>query len=554
MPENNISNIAAHLPVMAGTNPHTPAVICPTKTDAYGNYSYVHYTLSQLNRQSDILASALEKVNIEKGVRTVLMVKPSLDFFALTFALFKVGAVPILIDPGIGVKKLKPSIREAEPEAFIGIPRAQLARILLGWGKETIRTSITVGRKFGWGGYTLDELYEMGKDIKEYSMPEIKPDDMAAILFTSGSTGPSKGVIYTHRVFNRQIELLKQVYNIQPGEKDFATFPLFALFGPTLGMTAIIPDMDASCPAKSDPEKLFKTIHDFGPTNMFASPALINLLSKYGEKQKLKIESLKRVISAGAPANPESLERFSNLLRSGIEIFTPYGATEALPVCNIGSKEILEETGKLTRQGKGACVGFPVDGITLKIIRISDDPIEKWSDELELPVNEIGEIVVKGKNVTAGYYNRPDSNRVSKIADMQNGGFYHRMGDVGYKDENARVWFCGRKSHRVVTESKTLFTIPTEALFNNHSEVFRTAIVGPVKNKKVYPVLCVEKEKNTKIEDTTLKNELREIARKNGLEDDIKDILFHRSFPVDVRHNAKIFREELTQWAQAKIR
>src|SRR5262249_15039636 len=171
------------------------------------------------------------------------------------------------------------------------------------------------------------------------------------------------------------------------------------------------------------------------------------------------------------------------------------GATESLPVCSIGSDEILGQTRLRTAEGAGVCVGRPVEGMTVKVIRITDEPIPIWSDDLELPAGEIGEIVVQGPVVTASYWHRPEPPRLPRIPAPRHGGFYHRMGDVGYMDASGRLWFCGRKSQRVVTPGGTLFTICCEGVFNAHPAVYRTALVGVRRNGVIEPVLCVERAK-----------------------------------------------------------
>ncbi|MGB0582480.1 MAG: fatty acid CoA ligase family protein [Limisphaerales bacterium] len=540
-------NIASHLPAMARHQPHRQAVVFPEGRDASNRVSYTHFTFRQLDDESDRIAAGLNGYGITRGVRTVLMVTPSLDFFALTFALFKIGAVPVLVDPGMGVKNLGKCLAEAEPEAFIGIPKAHIGRILLRWSRSTIKCLVTVGRRAVWGGQTLAALRARVPKNHGFQMADTQPEETAAILFTSGSTGVPKGVLYTHGIFDDQVKKLKAVYGIQPGEVDLPTFPLFALFAPALGMTAIVPDMDFTRPAQVDPRKIAEAIEDFGVTQMFGSPALINRVGRYGVEHGFKFPSLKRVISAGAPVPAAVLERFSRLLPKDTQIFTPYGATESLPVASIGSHEILRETTEQTNRGAGVCVGKPVEGINLKIIKITDDPIAEWTDDLELPNGEIGEITVQGTNVTREYFNRESSTKLAKIGDPKNDNFYHRMGDVGYMDDQGRVWMCGRKSHRVFTKEGTLFTIPCEAIFNTHPNVFRTALVCA--NEQ--PVLCVELEADAQNEDQAkLKNELLEIGSQHDLTKPIERILFHPAFPVDIRHNAKIFREKLTLWAR----
>jgi olefin beta-lactone synthetase len=546
MVKRDFVNIAAHLPEMARQQPDATAIIFPRENR--------RMSFSELDRLSDRIAVALIGIGICRGVRTVLMVTPSPEFFALTFALFKVGAVPVLVDPGLGIKNLKKCLAEAEPRAFIGIPKAHVARLLFGWGKESLRILLTVGPRAFWGGTTLSALIKRHQDDIPFSLAPTQKDDVAAILFTSGSTGIPKGAIYTHGNFAAQVEALRNVYGIEPGEIDLPTFPLFALFAPALGMTAVIPEMDFTRPGSVDPLKIIGAIQNYGVTTMFGSPALINRVSRYGAEHDVKLPTLKRAISAGAPVPAAVLERFSGMLNPGVQVFTPYGATEALPVCSIGSGEILGSTREITDAGGGVCIGRPVEGVRLEVIEISDDPIYYWDESLRVPTGKIGEIIVQGAQVTRGYYNRPESDHLSKIQDPETGSFFHRMGDLGGRDEDGRVWFCGRKSHRVETALGPLFTIPCEAVFNTHRMVYRTALVGVGAPGAMRPVICVELEKGAKVDEKLLRGELLAIARDHIHTHSIETILIHPAFPVDIRHNAKIFREKLAVWAAEQLK
>ncbi len=543
-------NVASHLTRAAARQPYKRAVVYPVGRDIYGRVAYAHLTFAQLERESDRIAGGLEAAGITRAVRTILMVKPGLEFFLLTFALFKVGAVPVVVDPGMGLQRMLDCLRESRPEAFVGISKAHVLRLLYPRFFRTVRTRVTVGARWFWGGPTLLDL--LRRPWKAYPAAATTADETAAILFTTGSTGPAKGVVYTHGVFDAQIRHIQNHFQITPDEIDLPTFPLFALFDPALGMTAVIPDMDPTRPAAANPVRIIEAIENHGVTNMFASPALLNRVGRYGALRGLRLPSLKRVVSAGAPVLPDTIERFAGMLCGQAEIHTPYGATEAVPVISIGSNEILGETRQLSEKGFGTCVGLPLEGLSVEIIEISDGPIAAWSDALVVPQGDIGEITVKGDLVTRHYFERPEADELAKITDGE--GFWHRMGDLGWRDTKGRVWFCGRKSQRVITPGETLFTIPCEAIFNRHPAVFRSALVGVGQPHQQRPVICIELEKNTpQADQEDLHRQLLAMAHDNPLTATIETILFHPAFPVDIRHNSKIFREQLAKWAEGQV-
>ena len=544
------TSIAYHLSKIADEHPGHLAIVI-----ANSNGNAEQYTYRQLDEVSDNVAKGLRKVGIKKGTRTVLMVLPGLDFFALVFALFKVGAVLVGIDPGMGIKNLGKCLQESEPEAFIGNRKAHIARHLLRWAKETLNIKITTESLPLPGSSTinLSHVKKLGETDEEEFIIGSEAGGMAAILFTSGSTGVPKGVIYTHANFVAQVKALVNTFDIKPGEIDLATFPLFAIFAPAMGMTSIIPEMDFTKPGNVDPTKIFYAIDKYDTTTMFGSPALLNRVGRWGKENNIKLPSLKRMLSAGAPVAPPIMERFLTMLEPDVEIYTPYGATESLPVSSIGSKEILAETRALTDRGKGTCVGPAVEGMNINIIEISDDPIEEWNEDLVLEANKIGEIVVQGAQVTKAYYNREHSNKLAKIIGPD-GSVFYRMGDVGYLDDQNRLWFCGRKNHRIVTETKTYFSIPCEGIFSTHPKVFRTALVGIIRNGATMPALCVELEAEYKKDNRKeITAELLAIGSRYIRTSVIKDFLYHPGFPVDIRHNAKIGREKLAIWAMKQL-
>ena len=560
------ANIADALRQRAREAPERIAMRVPGKRGDYAQ----SLTYAELDARSDAIAAGLSVRGITRGSRTVVMVRPTPEFFLAMFALFKLGAVPVLVDPGIDRRALKQCLDEAAPEAFIGIPLAMLAKALLRWAKSA-RIRITTGRHAWLADATLADVERDGATIA-HDFGTTQVEDIAAILFTSGSTGVPKGVLYRHRHFIAQIAMLRDAFAIESGGVDLPTFPPFALFDPALGLTSIIPDMDPTRPADADPRKLHAAIKRFGVTQLFGSPALMRVLADHGEP----LPGVMRVTSAGAPVPPEVVAKMLALLPDGAQMWTPYGATECLPVAVIEGRELLTLRAR-TEAGAGTCVGRAVAGNDVRIIAINDAAIAEWSGVREVPRGVVGEITVAGPSATDAYFNRDAQTALAKICERMEDGserIVHRMGDLGYFDGEDRLWFCGRKSQRVVVEAgTTLCTEQVEPLFNVHPEVARTALVGVPRaagalrididkrgrgamhevqtNAGMQAVLCVElNERVAEAEWPRIAEELRLIA--DGHVHTAKVARFLRypgTFPVDIRHNAKIGREKLAAWA-----
>ncbi len=544
-------NIAARLPELARERPDQIAMRCPGRDGGYA----IALTYAQLDARSDAIAAGLATRGIVRGTHTVLMVRPTPEFFLLMFALFKAGAVPVLVDPGIDKRALKQCLDEARPEAFIGIPLAHFARVLLGWARGA-RLRITTGSRAILADATLAQIEQAGAGVLAQSpgpqLADTQPDDVAAILFTSGSTGIPKGVVYRHRHFVAQIAMMREAFGIAPGGIDLPTFPPFALFDPALGLTSIIPDMDPTRPANADPRKLHAAIARFGVDQLFGSPALMRVLTDYGQP----LPTLKRVTSAGAPVPADVVAKLHTLLPPDAQFWTPYGATECLPVAVIEGRELITLRER-TEHGAGTCVGRPVPPNDVRIIAIDDEPIEAWSGTLVVQNGIVGEITVAGPSATDTYFNREAQTRAAKIRETLADGttrIVHRMGDLGYFDREGRLWFCGRKTQRVVTATDTLCTEQIEPVFNTHPDVRRTALVGLGTFGAQTPVLCVELREGVNANEwPRIEQALRHLGE--GFVHTAKiAIFFHypKPFPVDIRHNAKIGREKLAIWAARK--
>ncbi len=514
-------------------HPHKPAFIY------FDHQKWITLTYQDIFDQTQRFIRGLEAGRYTPGLTAALLTPPSADFFPFALALLKLGIIPILVEPALGIKKIRDVYEESKPDIFVGNPLTHALRMIFGWGRKSVKHNLTINQ---FSRFTFHE---------SSSIVHRPSSEQAAIIYTSGSTGLPKGAVYTQANLAAQLDLLQSTFSITSDEIDLPAFPLYALIDLLLGVTSVIPDITFPVPGKTDPAKVISAIQKFNVTNMFASPIVLDLLSSFAENNHssshpILLSSLKRIITAGAPATIDLQKRFRHLLADHTSLFGIYGATESLPIAKVESREVfaLEEK---TKNGAGICLGKPIEGVTVRIIPITDEPIEEWQDTLTVKLNVVGEITVQSGATTRGYIHREDANRISKIANR--GEVIHRMGDVGYFDEEGRLWYCGRKSHRVITKDNVLFTEQIENIFNAHPQVYRTALVG-VSGE---PVLWVELEKRVRVNEDKIRRELIDMARHHSQASTIKKFLFIKKLPTDVRHNSKIIREELAILAKKRL-
>ena len=545
-------NVAGRLTMVTSLAPGAIAIAEPDgPPQSDGARSYALTTFGSLDQRSDEIAKGLLAWGVKPGMRMAMLVPFGAGFIELVFALMKAGVVTVLVDPGMGRKHLVQCLSDAQPDGFIGIPKAQAVRTFLRRRFPNAKWNVTVGRRLFWGGKTLDQILILGKDQAEsVSFPRVERSDGAAVIFTTGSTGPPKGVLYTHGIFHAQIDRIRDRYDIHRGARDLACFPLFGLFDAVMGVTTIIPDMDPTKPAAVNPERLIGAANQWDVNQAFGSPALWNTVVRWAEANQVQrpFPTLKLVLSAGAPVPVETLAKLRQLVDPDAKIMTPYGATEALPLASIESREVIAETGPASMKGKGTCVGTRFEGVAWRVIEIDDGAISDVSNTRELERGKIGELMVSGPMVTQQYVVRADQNPLHKVQDGER--VWHRMGDVGYLDSRDRFWFCGRKAHRVTFENRTLFTVPCEAVFNAHPAIYRSALVPRGTRPHQQPVMVVEPHPGrmpaSDAEREVLQTELLDLAARNPLTRRIKEVIVRdKPLPVDIRHNSKIFREQL---------
>lgn len=527
--------LAAH----AAARPDDVALDLPTSSPLAAAHTV---TFGDLDRRVDAAASGLLATGVRPGMRTALLVPPIADFFVLAYALMRVRAVPVVVDPGIGLARVRSCLAEAAPEAFVGVAKAHLARRALRWCPDA-RIAVTPGPVPVPGTTSLRRLERDGARLGPHTPVSRPGPSPAAIVFTSGSTGPPKGVEHTDDGLLAQARLIRDLYGQGPGDVNLATFPPFALFGPALGMTTVVPRMDPTRPAKVVPSRLVRAVRRTGATTMFGSPALLDRLGR-GARAGTRMPSLRQVVSAGAPVPREVQRRVLALLADGAQIHTPYGATEALPVATIGSDELLG------LPDDGICVGRPVPGVDVALMRVTDGPVAALTPDLRVGPGEVGEVVVSGPTVSAAYAERPEATARAKLS--WDGRPAHRMGDLASLDAEGRLWFAGRVAHVVHTAAGPLYSVPCEEVLNRHPGVRRTALVGVGPEGDRTPVAVVEMLAPAKLT-PAVADELRVLAAADTRTRTITTLLEHPDLPVDPRHNSKIDREALGRWAAREL-
>ncbi|MGF1449400.1 MAG: fatty acid CoA ligase family protein [Opitutales bacterium] len=523
-------NVAEYLLQRARELPNSVALRLPRRP---GLDDVDYQTLAD---QAARLAAHLQALGLGPGTRTLLAVPPGADLIRSVFALFLSGSAPVVIDPGMGLQKARACVRQTRPDGLLAIAPAQLLSRLFPRDFASVQTRVTVEARL-WKRLARREL----------PAPQTAPTDeaTAAVLFTSGSTGPPKGVVYTHPMFAEQVRLIGAHYGIESGEIDLPLLPVFALFDPAFGMTTVVPPIDPRKPAAVNPARLVAAIQEHRVTTSFGSPAIWAKVGQWCIQNSVTLPSVRRILMAGAPVPPHVLRQFRQILTHG-EVHTPYGATEALPVSTISGSEVLDRTWSLTETGHGTCVGRAFPGVEVRILRLHEGPLVTLEGDWECPTGQVGEIIVRGPSVTQQYFDQPEATSRAKIADPDRPPHWHRMGDLGYLDAEGRLWFCGRMVERVQTSTGTLLTDKVEGVFNAHPKVARCALIGLGEPGQEKPMVVVEPEPKHFPKGTSAQvafiEELRALGPKGEQASRITEFVFQKRLPVDVRHNAKIHR------------
>jgi acyl-CoA synthetase (AMP-forming)/AMP-acid ligase II/pimeloyl-ACP methyl ester carboxylesterase len=494
-----------------------------------------------LSARINAYENGLAAAGLRAAERVIMLVTPGADFLALSYAVMGRGAVPVFIDPGMGVDAVVACMREAQPTGFIGVPKAHLLRLKAAELFRSLRFCVVAGRVPLFGATRLRDLLKPAGD-PPMPIPR-QADDPALVAFTSGGTGRPKGVIFTNRMLTEQLAVFRGQFGFRGGEQDLPLLPVFSLFTAALGVGSIFPPLDPSRPLSLVPKQIIRVMRDLGNQTSCGSPTLWTKLAEYCRQTGESLPQLRRVFMAGAPVSQATLDLVKAACPQA-ESFTPYGATEALPVTVAAAAELRQHPPVLAVSGEqGTPVGRAIDGVTLRVVRPAVEPAN--SPLIDCGPREIGEIVVSGDTVSREYLSRPEATAASKVS--EGGRVWHRMGDMGYLDADGQLYFCGRRVHVVTTTDRTFHSVPVENVFNRHPQVSRTALIGIDGG----PALVVEPRSRSLTPDARrrLAAELRAIGASDPVTAPIRRFYFHHSFPVDARHNAKIFRDRLATWA-----
>ncbi|MFM9001823.1 MAG: fatty acid CoA ligase family protein, partial [Opitutia bacterium] len=504
-------------------------------------------TFLQLDRESDAVADLLQAEGLHAGDRVLLAVRPGRDLIVGMFGLLKLGAVPVAIDPGMGPRRFLACVASSAPVGVVGSRAATLlSRLPLG-SLGSIRVRLACGGK-RW------RRARSAAAAAPRAVAHRTKDEPAAILFTSGSTGAPQGVRYDHGMFDAQIGLVRSTFDIRPGEVDMAMLPLFALFNPALGVTTVTPALDPSRPMTADAGSIVSALLTENVTTSFGSPAIWGKVADHCETHGITLPSLRRLLIAGAPVSGELLTKL-RIVAPNCATHTPYGATECLPVTTVTAEELLGEARQLALRGDGTCVGRPVDGVEVRVIRETDRALGTLAEAVPCGPGETGEIIATGPSVTREYDALPAATRLAKLADGPR--VWHRMGDLGRIAADGRLYFLGRRAEKVRCAQGDLPTECIEPAFRQHPLVARCALIGLGEAPDQTPCLVVEPRPGSFPETREARErftaELRGLAKVNPRSDLVREIVFQRELPVDVRHNAKIHRLRLAEEWTARL-
>lgn len=524
--------------------PDAVAVVVPGQQQGDSPVSVTFRNLWRLVQQ---YRRGLRARGMLKGDRVLMLVPPGVEFLAFTLAILGNGGIPVFVDPGVGSENLKRCIDNAGVIGVVSVPKAIPLRAVWFRQFQTVRYHCIVSDALPFAGTSGVFRAQFEADEE----PDVERTGVEMIAYTSGGTGVPKGVLFTPDMLQKQLEVFRAVFGLKEGQIDLPLLPIFSVFDVALGVTAVIPPLDPAAPLSFNPRRMGEVIEQYQITSSFGSPTLWRKLAEWASSEGRCFSSLERVLIAGAPVTDPVLEAVKDVVPRG-SVFVPYGATEALPVSVISAAErlglqALEESND---GQQGLPIGKPVAGLVIQVMPVGTAARPgTWGAPCS--AGEIGELWVSGPTVSPGYLHATGDATAKRFVE---GRRWHALGDLGYVGRSGMAYFCGRLAH-VVQTSRLLCPIPVERMVNHLPGVKRSALVSLGNGVAGFVVEPVDA---AVIADRERARELREQVQSalagSPLTSDISEIFLHPSFPVDGRHNAKIFRDRLSTWAQNERR
>ncbi len=478
-------------------------------------------TYRDLDNKSSLFARHFSGLGLKAGDNVVVMVPVSSELYITLLGLFKIGCAAVIIEPGFGLKAMNNCCSLTEPKGFIGISKAFILTIL----SKTFR-SIEVKSILGSSviaPFTLKLNSIINSGVADYSIYNAGDDHDAIITFTSGSTGVPKGIRRTHGFLKTQMMVLSKELDFEKGDVEMTNLPVVVLNNMANGIATVLPYFKDYTLKSMDTKIIHSQIESCKVNRLTGSPFFVD---KIFAKDDPVLKKIKKVFTGGGLVEGKTAINIGRYSEAVLKII--YGSTESEPIAVLryeNNDEMIDLGG----------VGKPVESIEVLVIKVTGgrlDFIKEDKDQLILPANKIGEIIVKGCHVNRGYYKNEDAVLENKIIDKNN-GLYHRTGDTGYFDDTGRLWITGRVSNLVYSDNEPVDLNKIEKSLKKCLYIKKAAVVSFENNRVVVFVEKIQQCKND-----VIISELESILK--GMKIDPYCIRIIKRIPLDKRHNTKI--------------